>query len=273
MATRLQKFKRRITRRKRANAHLMYLENVKPINQKTSNGCTLEEAYDPNESMPEFALLSIDGKQIGSWMKCKDYIQDCIWGGKFGKSYDCHGFYYNHGRDPLPNLDNLHLAVRYSDPKYKQKLSDMLENIKGTVEDLEERIKIPKKERTRFSRVINDEFDYFVVYGSRHWLKATHTISFFTFLLRASFLNSGKKIDTIGTTPPVKKDAYYYQSGRKYMEMLSKSGIKALDSNWKRHSKHDDPYSVHGDGFVAWSAAAGQEDIPEGTIKDDDWEF
>ena len=262
MANRLQKYKRKIAKKKRGNK-LPYVRFVDPINQETSNGCALSEMYNEAQSMPQFAILSSSGQQIGSWMKCKDYIQDCIWGGKFGKSYTCHGFEYTHGEDPLPNLKKLHLAVRY--PNSEHKLEDMLENIKTTVENLEKQIKIPKKDRTRFSKVIDN---YFVVYGSKHWLKATHTISFFTFLLRASFLNVGGKINTIKETPPVKKDIYYYKNGSKYIKMLKKNGIKNVEGNWDNHETHNDAHAVHNSGFVNW---CGNKVCDENC--DDDWDF
>jgi hypothetical protein len=255
---------------KKANAHLMYLEDVKPINQKTANGSSLSEAYGYNDPMPEFALLSADGRQIGPWMRCKDYIQDCIWGGMFKKSYSVHGFKYTHGTDPLPNLNKLHLAVRF---RAKNKiLAKMLENVKKTVEDLEERVNIPRDERTKFSRVLEDS--YFVVYGSHHWLKATHTISFFTFMIRASFLNTGRKIETIGKTAPVKNDVYYFKGGRKYMEMLSKAGIEGVKANWDSYKNTDKAYTIHNAGFVNWSNKnGGKVTFGKKPKEDDNWEF
>ena len=145
----------------------------------------------------------------------------------------------------------------------------MLDCVKSTIEDMERRVGIPKKDRTRFSRVIKD---YFVVYGSPHWLKATHTISFFTFLIRASFMNKGGKIETIGKTSPVKKDIYYYRNGRKYMDMLSESGIEGVEGNWDNHKNHNDSFSVHNDGFVTWSLNNGQKSV-QNLEEEDDWNF
>lgn len=254
--------KRRVSRKR--NAHLLYLDNVAPIDSSQANKSTLSEAYNKTSSMPEFAIMSEDGRQIGPWMRCKDYVQDCIWGGMFKESYQVHGFKYTHGEDPAPNLKKLHLAVRFITEKHQ--LADMLENIKKTVENLEERISIPKKDRTKFSRVIDN---YFIVYGSKHWLKATHSISFFTFLIRATFLNIGRKIETIGTTPPCGKDTFYFKNGRKYMEMLSEHGIKGVESNWDSHKSAS---ACHDDGFVAWSDKNGGKDKPKDT-EEDTWEF
>jgi len=248
-----------------------YLKDVTLINPKTDNGSNLIEAYGGNESMPEFVIVSPNGDQIGPWMRCKDYIQDCIWGGMFGKTYNCHGFQYTHGKDPVPNLENLHLGMRFM--AKNEELDEMLENVKETVSDLEERVGIPAVERTRFSRVIpNKTFNYFIVYGSKYWLKATHTISFFTFLLRGSFLNTGRKIETIGKTPPCKNDSYYFNSGKKYMDMLSKGGIDGIESNWEQHKSHSDAYQLHNGGFVNWSYNAGAAYSDKNKV-DDDWEF
>jgi hypothetical protein len=256
--------------KKKANIHLEYMEDVPPINSFTAseNESRLIEAYDSNQSMPEFVLLSAEGNQIGPWMKCKDYIQDCIWGGMFAKSYNCHGFFYTHGADPMPDLNHLHVAMRFS--AENAKLGEMLENVKKTVENLEERINIPTQERTKFSRIIGNS--YFVVYGSKHWLKATHTISFFTFLLRASFKNTGGKIESIGETPPCKNDIYYLNSGKNYIEMFYKVGILNIKSNWPENGNHNDAYKIHNAGFVNWSS----DHLGDAKLKaetDSDWEF
>lgn len=264
--------KKKAKKRKKVtkDVHTAYLEDAVRINPKTNNGSSLIEAYSKSSPMPEFVLLSLEGNQIGPWMRCKDYIQDCIWGGMFGKTYNCHGFGYTHGKDPKPNLENLHLGMRFL--AKTQQLEEMLENVKETVHDLEERVGIPPEERTRFSSVIKDKFNYFIVYGSKHWLKATHTISFFTFLLRGSFQNKKRKIETIGKTPPCKNDTYYFNSGKKYMKMLSDGGINGVKSNWDKHKDHNDPYQLHEGGFVNWSYSNGAS-YADKTKIDDDWEF
>ncbi len=246
-----------------------YIE-TKPIKKMDTSHVHLSEIYSKGKSMPEFCVLSKNGEQVGAWMKCKDYIQDTIWGGKFGVTFNCHGFQYRHGTDPLPSTDKLILAIKYEGKE--KELPQMIINVKKTVENLECRLKIPACQRTKFSRAIGN---YFVIYGSHLWTKATHTISFFTFLLRGSLNNKGGKIETIGTTPPVKNDTYYFKNGRGYIDLLSKVGINDIESNWDLHKDHKDPYKIHGGGFVDNSNRMAKEAgiVTKKPEKDDDWSF
>lgn len=238
-----------------------------PIEQSQQDSGQLEEEYTPGTLMPQFAILSDFGYQIGPWIQCKDYVQDAVWGAMFGFDVSVYGFRWSPVDDlPRASLRKLMLAMRY--PGEEDELPKMLSNVKKTVENLESRIRIPKCQRTRFSSITDG---YFVVYGSHHWLKATHTISFFTFLLRSSMNNSGGTVETIGTTPPVKKDTYYHETGKKYIKTLIKNGIDGIESNWEQYSKARDSQRVHNGGFVNFTG--GSSYIDEIDDDDDDWNF
>lgn len=203
----------------------------------------LEEEYSKYAKMPQFAVVSPDGRQIGPWMKCKDYIQDVWWGYQHKRSYECHGFSYQYGEDPAPSNRYLLLAIRW-EGKTPTEIRKMLDNVKRTVENLEKRLRIPRHLRTRFSRQMND---YFIVYGCPKWLGAVKLVSFFSWLLRASLCNDGGRIETINDTCPVKKDAYYKKQGMVFIKHLLKAGIDSIKSDWMEKR---DIYTCHSEGFV-----------------------
>ncbi len=236
---------------------------AKPIVQSTSV-FSLSEIYNINTEMPEFAILSATGVQIGPWIKCKDFIHDCIWGAKSEKSYTMFGFKYVHGTDPLPNLKRLHLALRYRGTSTNT-LNQILINPKKTIENLEKKLGFKSHERTKFSRIIEN---YFLIYGSKKWMTASHTVSFFTFLIRASLNNTGGRIGTIGKTSPVKKDCYYYRGGSEYYKLLKSKGIEGFEPNWTSAKSVGD---IHGCGFLSHTSAAYQD---SGKLSEkDDWDF
>src|SRR5690606_10814188 len=145
--------------------------------KETGIAGSLSEIYGSNQKMPEFALIHPSGRQIGEWMKCKDYIQDAIWATINKRGYSIYGFTFKKDEDNI-NLNHLMLAVRWPGKK-AQYLAECLENVKATVEDVEKRLGIPKFRRTRFARVRRGgaERSYFLVYGSKFWMKCVATTS------------------------------------------------------------------------------------------------
>lgn len=223
----------------------------------------LSEEFDSYMDMPQFAIVAPDGTQIGPWMKCKDYIQDVWWGSKHNRDYNCHGFSYSPGDDPKPSKRWLLLAIKW--PSKKNKMDNMLVNVKATVENLEKRLKIPKFKRTRFSLVIGDMF---IIYGSPQWLTSISLVSFFTWLLRASLNNKKGKLEAIkDSNPPVKKDWYYYTNGLNFINQLLKEGIESFKDDWS----YTEVYKCHDGGFVNAAANIGPvEGYMDPELADDD---
>lgn len=250
---------------------LSFIRTFDKIQETDPKKFRLCEIYDKNVQMPEFAILSEDGIQICTWMKCKDYIQDTILGGMFEKDTAVYGWVYKHGQDAAPAKHRLILAIRF---KGKEKeLPGMLMNVKATVENLEKRIKFPKHSRTRFSRVLQNK--YFVIYGSKMWMHSTHLVSFFSFLLRASLCNSGGTIETIGKTCPVKKDIYYNIQGNRFVNQLLKKGIAGWKPNWETFNNKTnggwlDVHGAHNSGFLAY---LGNLDVDDMDDLDEDDDF
>ena len=227
----------------------------------------LSEEYSPNQDMPEFAVVAPNGIQIGPWMRCKDYVQDIWWGHAKKKAYNCHGFPYNPNVDPAPSKRYLLLAMRWKGKEHQ--MPTMLDNIKRTVESIETKLKIQSHIKTRFSRA---QGDMFVVYGSPKYLQSIKLVTFFTWILRASFKNTGGRLDTLKDTPPVKKDFYYRQNGDSFIKKLFREGIDAVEDDWNKTSVYD----CHNQGFVHYSySIKGSEGVSPGDYLDEngDWGF
>lgn len=238
--------------------------------KETGKEGSLSEIYGGNQKMPEFAIISPSGVQIGEWMKCKDYIQDAVWATKKNVSYEIYGFKFDIATDKV-SLNRLILAVRWPGKKAVY-LKECLDNVKATVEDIEKRLKIPKYKRTRFARVRkgNAARSYFVVYGSPAWMHCIAAVSFFTWLIRAALTNDGGRIDTLDSKKfAVSKDAYYFKGGKKFIDMLKKGGFSAFQPDWNK----EDVYKVHNNGFVTFSGGNMYGDEPDNGDEDEDWEF
>jgi hypothetical protein len=216
---------------------------------KSGKSLTLAQAYG-NCSMPEFAIVAPDGTMIGAWMRCKDYIQDVWWGFFNQKKYSIYGWEWNPESDPHPSTRWLLLAIRWAG-KSQDEMQTMLENVKGTMEDVEKKLRIPRHLKSKFSTVRSD---YFIVYGSPRWLKAVCTVSFFTWLIRASLTNTGKKYSTLDRKKfAVTNDSYYANSGADTIKLLMEFGFKAIEADWQ---KYTEVRMVHNNGIQGQNANA-----------------
>lgn len=233
----------------------------------------LGEDFGTYDDMPEFAILSPDGTQVGTWMKCKDFIQDTIWGNKHRRYYEVYGWEFDPTKDKISNRYLL-LAMRWKTKTIKE-LREMLSNVKGTIENLESALSIPKFRRTKFSRVLAGPAGgtHFIVYGSPDWMKCVSTVSFFSWLLRASLTNKARTFEAMNDLKKcaVNKDIYYLRGGKSFIEKLVKDGFKAFESDWDV----DDVMKVHHNGFVKSAVemdkkSGKQTYCPGG---DEEWDF
>lgn len=219
---------------------------------KPGKKMSLSQAYG-NVSMPEFSILSPDGTMIGPWMRCKDYIQDVIWGHINQKKYSIYGWSWDPESDPAPSNRWLILALMWNG-KTTEQMAAMLENVKGTVEDIEKRLRIPKFRRTRFSKAVNN---YFVIYASPNWLRSVGTVSFICWLIRASLTNESKKFDKLDRNKfPVSNDAYYIQNGANFIKLLLHGGFNSIEDDWKSYNIVN---QVHNNGICGRSEYAKQQ--------------
>lgn len=198
---------------------------------KPGKSLNLSQAYGA-VSMPEFAVLAPNGTMIGVWMRCKDYIQDIWWGFYNNKSYSIYGWSWNPESDPHPSTRWLLLAIRWVG-KTDEQMTEMLNNVRHTIADVEKRLRIPKHLKTRFSSVRDG---YFVIFGSPRWLRAVCTVSFFAWLIRASLTNDGHKFDTLDKKKfPVQNDAYYANSGANTIRLIM-SGLRNVPTDWEKYT-------------------------------------
>lgn len=205
----------------------------------------LNQAYSSNESMTEFSILKADGTQIGAWMKCKDYIQDSIWGSKNGRGYSIHGWSFDPDHDKLPTT-MLPLAVRW----LGEDISKMLPRVIGTMADVEKMLGFAEHNKTRFSGVhAANGHQFFVIYLSHLWLRCIGTVSFVSWLIRVSMLNAGKKYSTVKSCLRG-NDEYYFSGGERFIDKLFSRGIESFKSDWSI----DDVGQVHHNGFVAYAS-------------------
>lgn len=213
---------------------------------------SLSEIYGSGSSMPEFTVVAEDGRQIGGWVRCKDFIQDVWWGHLNNVSYGIYGYNYNPVLDPKPSLNELLLALRWKGKTEKQ-LKSMLKNLRKTVDSVESKMPwegkkgLPENMRSKFSE---PEDGIIVVRGSKIYLRSVALLSFFTWLVRGSLLNKSGKLSEIKKTCPVKKDAYYHNSGQKFINELIKNGPNAFISDFDSYRNVS---AVHNNGFVRWS--------------------
>lgn len=214
----------------------------------------LSEAYDANQDMPEFAIMAADGQQIGAWMRCKDYIQDVVWGSKREKKYSVHGWDYDPKLDPRVSDKWLILAMRWKS-KTRDELNKAIANVKATVEDLEKRLGVPKFQRSRFTKAMGD---YFVIYGGQKWLHSPGTVSLFTWVLRSALLNDEGTFDAMVKKKKfaVSNDGYYLRQGKIFIDTLLEVGFNGMSTDW---DTIEEPYSVHGGGFVGQSYKLAQQ--------------
>jgi len=216
--------------------------------RQSESQMNLCEDYSDN-TMPQFAVLSPDGTQVGSWMKCKDFIQDTIWGSKNNVEYELYGWYFNPSESKISKRYLL-LGIKWPS-KSSDEMKECLANVKGTVENLEKRIGIPMFQRTRFSRILKGDTSHFVIYGSPAWMRCVGTVSFFTWLLRASLRNVGQTLESIANGDcPVNKDSYYLRTGEAFISQLLSHGIESFIPDWKSRKVE----SVHHNGFVNYAA-------------------
>lgn len=215
---------------------------------KPGRALKLSEAYGSDTNMPQFAIMAENGQQIGSWMRCKDYIQDVVWGSKQGVAYSVHGWQYDPAVDSRISEKWLILAIKWPS-KSDAQLERALENAKHTLENLEKMLSVPKFQRSRFSRRIGD---HFIIYGGQHWLKSAGTVSLLTWLLRASLTNSHQTFESLMMMKKfaVANDGYYSKRGKFYIDHLIKVGFEGIPSDWTTFSA---AYQVHGNGFVGQS--------------------
>lgn len=206
------------------------------------------ENYSRHQDMVEFAVLKKSGIQVGDWMRCKDYIQDIIWGSKNKVSYSIYGWKFNYDKDKIdPN--NLILALRRR-AATKEMLSQYLKNCSSTIWDLESILGIPTPRRTKFSKIIND---YFVVYTSKFWLRCIGTVSFLTWVLRSSIENNNGTWDSHVNNKNNyhnRSDTYYLNDGAKFIEYIKENGIESLHPDWDRARVGN----VHNNGWVSYTA-------------------
>jgi hypothetical protein len=207
----------------------------------------LSEIYGGGQDMPNFGIVAASGAQIGPWMRCKDYIQDTIWGGRKKQSYEIYGWTYKAGKDKRPSTRWLILALKWTSKA--SKMPEYLDNVRRTVDRLEKHLKIPLCARTHFSDVMDDKF---IVWGSPHWMRCVGTVSFFTFLLRAALFNTSGRFEDIPSQKkwPVGNDAYYAKDGALFIDLLMKEGFEAFESDWDGYTSVG---AVHNNGFVGFS--------------------
>lgn len=211
----------------------------------------LVEIYNANEKMPEFAILAEDGRQICTWMKCKDYIQDTIWGTMHNKPSCVYGWNFT-ADEPRTSLKNILLALRWRGKTAKE-VNEGLKNTKRAVENLEKKLGIPRFRRTRFSRVQvrlrknARAYFYFIIYGSQEWMRCKETVSFFTWLIRANLTNPTGDFQQIKDTA-VSHDFLYLTSGRRFIGNLLVKGIKSFPPNWDIENVE----VIHNNGFCEW---------------------
>jgi len=219
------------------------------LDMSTRNKLSLSEIYGKKDSVPEFAILSPDGKQIGTWMKCKDYIQDTFWAAKSGTTFSIYGWVWNHVSDPHPSHKKPILSLRWRNKEGFEKLAA---NTKRVVESLEKDLKIPLYLRTRFSAPTKNKF---IVFVSPLWVRASWSISFFTWLLRASLMVDEETTVWKATKFAVGNDAYYRDSAKKFYDHLKKmGGLQKLQSNWDKISS---AYQCHESGVCGWANNGG----------------
>lgn len=206
-----------------------------------------------NQKVPELAIIGDDMKQIGPWMKCKDYIQDVICANNTQTNFYIYGFQYSYMSGPHAKT-GINLAIRW-DGKTKDEMSTYFHNVRATLLAFEKKAKVSAK-----SKVFLLKNNQILVLGSNDWRRCIATISFFATICRLGLLNTGKTIKTflqIKYDKSFAQDAYYIGIAQTFVNKLLNDGIESfVEEDWQFASQDYIP-RCHGNGFVRWASNHG----------------
>jgi hypothetical protein len=135
----------------------------------------------------EYAFVSDDMKQCHSFIYCKDFLQDAVWGNLHKKKAGIFGFTYDpKGKPPLCDAFTRVAIANSSDKSFKDKIPGMLDFINQLAAKLH--IK-----RSQVFEVTNPPKKYksgaFLIDGSSMWMNAPPLLSMYSLFLRVGCLH------------------------------------------------------------------------------------
>lgn len=199
----------------------------------------------------EYALVSSDYEQCHSFVWCKDFLHDVMYGTINEKWFEIYKFKYNPSIDPLPCVDRVRLLIANSKDK---NFIDKIPCVIDFLNQVEDHLKI-KKSFVRQCCDPPDEYKkngVFMFEGSKRWVQSPPMLSLYTLFLRVgfchtigdSFLNTIEGVKSGDIKPYQKKDSHWLKSSDVALEKILRLGDrkifhKDIHLNYPRNMKID----------------------------------
>lgn len=137
----------------------------------------------------EYALVSFDYEQCHSFVWCKDFLHDVIYGALHEKWFEIYKFRYNPSVDPTPCLDRIRLMITNSKDN---KFSDKIPIVVDFINQIEEKLKIKKSiaRKCKNPPEAYSKSGVFVFEGSKRWIQSPPMLSLYALLLRVGFCHT-----------------------------------------------------------------------------------
>jgi len=155
------------------------------------------EIYD---SGLQFAFVSKDMRQCHTWVLCKDFLQDVVFGVVNRCKIRIYGFDYDPKRMPLPDMDNMRVIIRDKNmAKSISNLDERIKNLQEFLNKIENKLEFKKSIITEVKGVVRGsrcKDRMFLVLGDKKWMHAPPLISLFTLYVRIGlFHKKGASFD------------------------------------------------------------------------------
>lgn len=177
----------------------------------------------------KFAYVNKKMEEVSVPAKCRDFLGDCIFSRKAGKSVGVYGFNYDYSKQPF---DDCRFSLKF--PNH-----DSYTNFINNISFLHER---EKQAGVKLSKIFTtDDKSTLVIEGSNYWVSAIWKVSLYTFYLKLISYKTPTEVES---------------PENKYLEKLTPEKEAKLLSKVKNKKSeefhHADIYSVHNNyGFYS----------------------
>jgi len=183
----------------------------------------------------EYALVSSDYKQCHSFVWCKDFLHDVMYGALHDKWFEIYKFRYNPSVDPAPCLDRIRLLIANSKDN---KFSDKIPAVVDFINQIEKNLRIKKSIVRKCGKPPESykKSGIFMFEGSKRWIQSPPMLSLYTLLLRVgfchtineSFLKTIEEVKSGVVKPYQKKDGNLLKSSDLALQKILKIGDRKI---------------------------------------------
>lgn len=228
----------------------------------------------------EFAFMSRRPRarifrQATTFVYCKDFLHDALWGFLHGKSVSIYDFKYNPKKDEPLNLDRTALAFRNT--AYKGKATDFHDKRAACLEFLQAVDQKLGFRPSQVHRIPHDGGPCWLILGDKRWQHSPTMLSFYSLLIRVGFFHQegDKPEETISRAEKGKikisssgyagnKDCSYVKQARKGIDLILKHGISIFHKSQRDNFPRSvDTYELHDNfGIVHFTRREPAEYMP-----------